>query len=71
MRTKEEIEYLMSKLKTLFAQLYSTDSEASIRVYVRYRELYWVLHPEISDDVALAHAVNSDLQLQQLNSKPF
>ena len=71
MRTKEEIEYAMSKLKTLFAQLYSTDSEASIRVYVRYRELYWVLHPGIDDDTSLAHAVNSDLQLQQLNSRPF
>ena len=70
MRTKEEIENLMSKLKTLFAQLYSTDSEASIRVYGCYRELYWVLHPEINDDVALAHAVNKALELEQWPRAP-
>ena len=71
MRTRQEIEYVMSKLKNRFATTYGKDDEASIRIYVRYRELYWVLHPEIDDDTSLAHAVNSDLQLQQLNSKPF
>lgn len=65
MRTKEEIEHVMSELKTLFAQLYSTDSEASIRVYVRYRELFWVLHPEINDNVALVSAVNAALEINQ------
>ncbi len=65
MRSRLEIETEMEMYKKRFFEVSYDDHETSMRIYVIYRGLYWVLHPESKDWNALVHQVNINLGLEK------
>lgn len=63
MRTTTEIEVRMKAIKERFAVVYRDDVQDSIYLYQRYRELWWVLHPDVDDWEEVVKRVNVELGL--------
>lgn len=66
MRSRLEIETELEMYRRRFSEVdASVDPETSVRLYVIYRGLYWVLHPEIKEWDTLIKQVNMNLGLER------